>query len=311
MVGRRIAITGATGFIGGALVRELAHAGHQIKVLVRPQSLAKTRNLPNDIDVILGNLDNEASIQEFLSDADSVIHCAGAVRGATEASFIRTNEKAVHDLVGAVVSEPKIDRFLLISSLAASQPDVSAYAASKKAGEDVLSGADLNCVSTVFRPPAVYGPGDTELLPLFKTMSRGFAPIWNSSEHRFSLIYISDLVSAVTAWVSSSRPPAGIFELCDGQPGGYSMDGVIKVAENVLRRRIRPITVPSVVLNILARSNVMLARLFHYEPMLTPWKLRELRYPRWVCDNSDIAEKLAWEPCVQLAEGLPLTLVER
>ena len=66
MVGRRIAITGVTGFIGGALVRELAHAGHQIKVLVRPQSLEKTRNLPNDIDVIPGNLDNEASIQAFL-----------------------------------------------------------------------------------------------------------------------------------------------------------------------------------------------------------------------------------------------------
>ena len=89
------------------------------------------------------------------------------------------------------------------------------------------------------------------------------------------------------------------------------MDGVIKVAENVLRRRIRPITVPAVVLNILARSNVMLARLFHYEPMLTTWKLRELRYPCWVCDNSGIAEKLAWGPRVQLAEGLSLTLAER
>lgn len=311
MTRRRIAITGATGFIGGAIVRELARAGHDMQVLVRPQSIKKSALLPNNVKVTRGSLNDKKSLSSLLSNVDTVIHCAGAVRGATESAFISTNATALGDLVEVVGQEPGIERFLLVSSLAASSPEVSPYAASKKAGEELLNSLNSRVSCTIFRPSAVYGPGDTELLPLFKVMKRGFVPIWGTIEQRFSLLYITDFVAAVVNWIAAPNPPSGIYELHDGEPDGYSMKDVTGVAEGVFGRRIRPVAIPAVVLNSLARSNLNLARLIGYAPMLTPWKLRELRYPRWVCDNTEIETALRWEPQIKLARGLTLALATR
>jgi nucleoside-diphosphate-sugar epimerase len=305
---RRIAVTGATGFIGGAIVQDLARTGHRIRVLVRPKSIGKTKYLPNSVEVIEGDLSEQTNISDLIGGVDTIIHCAGAVRGGTESAFMRINEDAVRSLVNGAARESTLTRFLLVSSLAASSPEVSPYAASKRAGEDVLNAMNSRTTATIFRPPAVYGPGDTELLPLFKAMSRGFAPIWGVAEQRFSLIYINDFVAAVSCWVADPNPPAGIYELHDGRPDGYSMPDVVALAEDVLQRRIRSIPIPAVVMNSLAQSNLKLARLLGYEPMLTPWKLRELRHPRWVCDNGAITRAFGWQPQVELADGLPRAL---
>jgi nucleoside-diphosphate-sugar epimerase len=61
-------------------------------------------------------------------------------------------------------------------------------------------------------------------------------------------------------------------------------------------------------LDLAAVINLRLARIAGYEPMLTPWKLAELRYPRWVCDNSEFTAATGWEPRISLAQGLPLAL---
>jgi 2-alkyl-3-oxoalkanoate reductase len=306
---RTVAVTGATGFIGAAIVRQLVLEGYTVRILVRPESMSKAA-FSEHVEIIPGDLENPSSLNELLTGANALVHCAGVLRGAAKATFERINTEAVRQLVKMASQQHDLERFLLISSLAASQPHVSPYAASKRAGELAMALAPPHLACLALRPPAVYGPGDKELLPLFKAMAHGFAPRWAPAENRFSLIFVSDLVSAAIRWLASPVPAAGIYELHDGREGGYSMDEINVIAESVLRRRIRAVRVPAYLLDAIAMANIALARVFPFQPMLTPWKLGELRYPRWVCDNNAFASATAWEPQISFSKGLSLALAD-
>jgi len=306
---RSVAVTGATGFIGGAITASLLQQGFQVRALVRPGSSRKP--LPFGVERIVGNLDDPGSIESLLRAADAVIHCAGAVRGAHESTFTHTNVDAVNLLVRVAVHEKSIERFILLSSLAATQPQVSPYAASKQAGEAALKQGGSEISWLALRAPAVYGPRDREILPLFKAMSRGIVPVWGESDARFSLLFISDLVAAVSQCLSCATPVSGIYELHDGRSNGYTMDEIIEIVASVLQRRVYRARIPSGFLDIVASANLRLARIAGYQPMLTPWKLTELRHPRWVCDNSGFTAACGWEPLVSLADGLPLVLADK
>lgn len=305
---RSIAVTGATGFIGGAIVRSLLQRGYQVRVLVRPASIGKP--LPDGVERVVGTLRDPSSIERLLHSADAAIHCAGAVRGAERSTFVESNATAVELLVQIATQEKQLDRLLLLSSLAAAHPGVSPYAESKRSGELALQRGCGDLAWLALRSPAVYGPGDRELLPLFKAISRGLAPLWGNPNARFSLLFIDDLVDAVEQWLASEKPACGIYELHDGRSDGYTMDDVIETVARMTHRRVFRMRVPRLLLDYVAIANLRLARLVGYEPMLTPWKLAELRHPRWVCDNGDFSAVSGWEPRTLLAQGLPLAMAE-
>ena len=103
-----------------------------------------------------------------------MVHGAGAVRGNSQADFDRVNVTGTATLLDAIADLPSPPRILLLSSLAAREPQLSWYAHSKREGEQQLEKHPrLDWV--ILRPPAVYGPGDREMLPLFQAMSRGSA----------------------------------------------------------------------------------------------------------------------------------------
>lgn len=306
---RSVAVTGATGFIGGAIVRSLLDDGWRVRALVRPTSIDKP--LPAEVERVVGTLADDASLRELLHATDAVVHCAGVVRGARRSTFMRINAEALEGLARLAAEETRVKRFLHISSLAATRPEISPYAASKRAGELALAREARTMAWLVLRPPPVYGPGDRELLPLFKAMARGVAPAWGDRSARFSLIFISDLVSAAAQWLSSATPATGVYELDDGCGDGYSMDDIVDIVAALVQRRVRRVPVPAALLDVAAAVNIRLARLTGYEPMFTPWKLKELRHPRWVCDNRDFTAATGWEPRIALARGLPLALAAK
>jgi nucleoside-diphosphate-sugar epimerase len=301
-----VAVTGATGFIGGAVVRSLLDNGWHVRALVRPASFDKP--LPAEIERIAGSLADTASLKELLRGCGAVVHCAGVVRGVRASTFMRNNAETVGRLAQVASEEAGVGRFLLVSSLAATRPQVSPYAASKHAGELALEKAGGEVSWLALRPPAVYGPGDRELLPLFKVMARGIAPLWGDRDARFSLIFIADLVSAIDRWLNSPTPVTGVYELDDGRNDGYSMDDIADIVAVVAKRPVRRVHVPSALLDVAAAANLRLAQIAGYEPMLTPWKLKELRHPRWVCDNRAFTAATGWEPRTSFVEGLTLAL---
>jgi len=306
---RTIALTGATGFIGSFLAKQFHNAGWKIKALARPASM-RNRLAGSDVHWIEGNLDDLDSLRHLVCNVDSIVHCAGAVRGVSEKQFNRVNVEGVARLVHAVSEQHPLPRFLLISSLAAREPHLSPYASSKRQGEEILAAAPAQISWAAFRPSAVYGPGDREVLPLFRWIGRGIAPMLGSKDARFSLLYVEDLFEAAKLWIERRDQQPGIFELHDGHPNGYSYNEVIEIASRLFARKVLRLNVPGRLLQFLAALNQLSARTLGYKPMLTPGKVRELRHPDWICDNTALSRKIGWRPRVSLEEGLRRSLVE-
>jgi nucleoside-diphosphate-sugar epimerase len=199
-----------------------------------------------------------------------------------------------------------VPRFLLMSSLAARVPELSDYAASKWHGECAVRAAARDMRWTIFRPPAVFGPGDRELDPLFRCIARGFAPVPARAAGRFSLIHVDDLASAVLHWLAADTVSGRIFELDDGHPGGYDWQSVLALAGSALGRTgpVWQVPIPLPLLRFAAWANLGAARLLGYAPMLTPGKVREITHPDWLCDSHDFAGATGWRPAIGLESGL-------
>lgn len=299
-----VALTGASGFIGRWIARHLVAAGWRVRVLVRPGSESR---LPAGLPLLRhrGTLTAPEGLAAFVAGAQAVVHCAGQVRGITPADFEAVNVAGTRHLAAAAAGA-QVRRFVLISSLAAREPHLSPYAASKRAGEEVISAFGQAFSSLALRPPAVYGPGDREMRPLLEAMARGWIPVLSGLSARFSLLYVEDLARAVAAAVRSDAE--GVFELDDGRPGGYGWHEVQAIAAAYRHGKARLLPVPEVWLRTVARISLGLARLSGRPPMLTPAKVNELRHPDWVCDNTRICQVLDWRPQVDFATGLARTL---
>ena len=100
----KIALTGATGFIGQALLNHLTAQGFYVKALYRPSSASPNKTINSDsVEWIAGALEDEGSLHTLVTDVDVVVHCAGAVRGATLEHFKKINTAGVKRLLQAAV----------------------------------------------------------------------------------------------------------------------------------------------------------------------------------------------------------------
>lgn len=295
----RVAVTGATGFIGKNLIYRLATAGWEVRALARkPQTHSK------NLHWITGTLEDKEALAQLVAETDYVIHCAGRVRGSSSADFLKTNLDGTANLLDAVTSRAPHARFLLVSSLAAREPQLSWYADSKYQAEQYLIKHAGMIPWTIFRPTAVYGPGDREMAPLLRATRMGVLPLTGAKSSRFGLLYVDDLVEAILSWLNVDAPVHGIYELDDGTPGGYDHDAVKRIASLVWTRPVQSLPVPVSIIRAVARVNLALARLFRYSPMLTPGKVRELQHPDWVCDTDKLTRATGWRPKRRLQDAL-------
>lgn len=295
---RPVAVTGAAGFVGRAVVARLLAEGYAVRALVHRTPLGLSHPA---LDSISGGLGDAGALGRLIDGVEAVVHVAGVVRGRDARDFLPVNAEGVARVTRAAKALPAPPRVILISSLAARAPQLSHYAASKREGEARLAASGLD--HAILRPPAIYGPGDRELVPLFETMARGLVPLPGVPGARASLLHVDDLARAVRALLA--HPVHGTFELDDGHPGGYAWEEIAAIVEAVSGRgRGWRIPLPGPVMQAVATANLFAARLLRYQPMLTPGKLRELRHPDWVADNGALCAATGWQPQIPLAEGL-------
>lgn len=253
--------------------------------------------------LVKGDLDDADALQQLVAASAAVIHVAGAVRGASPREFDHINVTGTANVLAAVAAQANPPRLLLLSSLAAREPGLSWYAASKRAAEGLLlQRPDLDWV--ILRPPAVYGPGDREMLSVFRAMARGIAPVPGGAGARISLLHVADLVAACLACLETAATRGQTLTPCDGRAAGYDWQEMADLAATVWGRKVRLWQVPRWLLDGAAWINVKSARLTGRAPMLTPPKLRELRHRDWVADNSAITRVTGWRPEIDLRRGL-------
>lgn len=295
-----VLLTGATGFIGQHLQKALLAKQIPVQAVVRPASSHKN-SLLDGVDRLLADLDDSERLVPAISGASAVIYCAGTVRGRRLKDFANANIDGVRSVVSAMNRAGTNIPLLLISSLAASRPQVSDYANSKYLGEqEVKNHAAFPW--TIFRPPAVYGPGDKEMLPVLKLARRGLVMPPGPMNQKLSLIYADDLASASLAWLKCwDKCAHQVFTLDDGHNGGYDWR---EIAETVSHGGYRRVNLPNWVLFGAGHFNLALSRLLGYAPMLTPGKARELTQAHWVCNNKALNEATGWFPETDLEKGV-------
>ena len=298
-----VLLTGATGFIGQRLQKALLGNGQKVTALVRPISAHSARLLPG-VNCLQADLSDSEILAPAVSEAEAVIYCAGSVRGRQLDDFRAANIAGVRSMVDAMNLADARVPLLLVSSLAASRPHVSDYANSKFLGEQEVR-EHASFPWTIFRPPAVYGPGDKEMLPILKLAMKGLVTPTGPREQRLSLIHVDDLAAAVLAWLQSRDQCRGrVFTLDDGHSGGYDWQ---EIAETASPGRLPAGEYPGLAFVRGGRDEPVSLALLRYHPMLTPGKARELTQADWVCNNSDLSAATGWAPAIDLEQGL-LTL---
>lgn len=286
-----IGLTGATGFIGRRLLAELLAKGYKVRALARrPEQIQPQPGL----EVVAGDLDSGPALQRLISDSAVVIHMAGAIAGRSYSEFARVNAVGTGRLVETLERYRSGARLILISSLAAREPQLSDYAASKHAGEVLVQSSTLDWM--ILRPPAVYGPDDPALAPLWRMLARGWLLRAGPEQARFSLLHVDDLCSALLALLE--RPILGgqLHCLDDGRDGAYTWADVAGLGSKLSGRRVRTLPIPPPLLKTAALVNLHSSRLRTAPPILVPGKVRELIHRDWVCDNTLRTFMPNWSP---------------
>ncbi len=296
-----IAVTGGTGFIGRNLLATLVDRDIKVRALTRgDKPVMGTR-----LTWMRGSMESSQALATLVRDTTHVIHLAGRVRANTRDEFMDINTEVTGRLARICAATPSPPKLLLMSSLAAREPELSHYAASKYLAELTLQGlAGGGTPWTIFRPPAVYGPGDSEVKPLFELASKGIFLTPKDMTQRLSLLHVEDLTSAIIAWLAAPGGEGQIFEPTDPTPGGYDWTEIATHLEGHFGRKLRLVPMPRQLLMMIAHANLAWGRLSERATMLSPGKVRELLHTDWTGDPSPMQEAFNWCPRIPLSSGL-------
>lgn len=318
--GLRVLVTGATGFVGGAVVRALTGAEVAVRVFARdPTRLGALQSRVES--TVVGHLDDVKQLEEAVSGCDVVLHVAGMTKAWRSSEFIRVNEGGARNVARAVLRANRPPaRLVLVSSLAAAGPSlphrprvesdpctpVSLYGRSKLLGEiavrEVLTGSGVETV--IVRPPIVYGEGDRDVLAVIRQVARGIVPVVGGAASlgkSYSLVHVDDLARALEA-ACFRREAAGETYFVPG-PRDATLEEMLTAIEEAVGRRARRIPVPLPVARVAATAAQAWGALRRRATLVNCDKLREAAAPGWQCSGAAAAVALGHAPRIDYPEG--------
>jgi nucleoside-diphosphate-sugar epimerase len=296
-MGLALAVTGATGFVGKSLIPQLLMRGHHVSVLVRDPMHSVW---PDGVRVVKGDLADAQALAALVRGVDGVIHLAGKVSALTRHEFDLVNVLGIENVARAAV-HAGVKRFVNLSSLAAREPDLNDYAASKFAGEEKLQ-AFAQTVSIIqLRAAAIYGPGDKATLPLLKSLLNTFAVVPGGPHAWFSMIHVNDVARSVAD--AAETESTGVFELSDGSDG-YRWSDVVAVMREHFGQPKRVFFMPKAIAMMLGRGGDVVGRFLGRPAMLNSGQLRQLYHGDWRVKQQH------WpvHNSISLRKGLPETV---
>ena len=281
----KIALTGATGFVGRAILSQLETLNMPVTALARAQP-GRALQSTNMLHWITGALDQPDALAALVKGADVVIHCAGATKALKSDGFHHVNATATGDLAQAAQTAG-VGHFILLSSLAASRPEISDYAASKAAGEAAAQAQAKSMALTPLRAPAVIGPGDAATAPLFSLIARGWMPVLGKKARmgRFSVIDVQDLATLLISLACPPDTPAPQRAFSPYGHRAFGWSDLKASGARVTGRRIRELVLPEALATLAGHGADLAARLTRQAQVFSSDKLREMRAGDWIGDT--------------------------
>jgi nucleoside-diphosphate-sugar epimerase len=287
----RLAITGGTGFVGSHLIDIALAARHEVKALTRRDQLPR-----DGVEWVAGDLSSRDALEQLVDGADAVIHVAGTINAPNAAGFEKGNVQGTLSMLAAATAGG-VQRFVHVSSLAAREPKLSLYGASKAKAEELVHGSGLNWA--IVRPPAVYGPGDKETLELFRMARLGLMLM--PPKGRVSVIHADDLARLLLALASYSAPSNVLIEPDDGKPGGWTHREFARALAAAVGVRAAVISSPGILLRVAARVDHLMRR---EKAKLTVDRAAYFSHRNWVVEPKRAAPPELWRPGIDTMQGL-------
>ncbi len=318
MSGKTVLVTGATGFLGGAVCRSLARRGWSVSATGRNEAAGR-RLARAGIPFRRASLENVEEAAGLCDGQQAVVHCAArSSPWGPWQEFHAANVRATQNMLGAALTA-RVGRFVHLSTpsiyfdfrhrldLTESSPlparPVNAYTATKLAAERlVLAAGAQGLPVVVLRPRAIFGPGDTTIFPrLLRAASRRRLPIIGDGKNLADLTYIDNAAAAVADALDAPAACFGqSFNITDGQPI-VLWEFIFALLEQLglpaPRRRL-----PTRAALLLATFTEGIGRLRNREPELIRYSVGMLGYSQ-TFDLSKARTLLGYRPAVSTAEG--------
>lgn len=288
----RVAVTGASGFIGRHLVEHLAARGISVVAVRRPFE--------------------RHALLDTLRGTDAVVHLAGVVSAVRDQDYFAANVDGARAVADAARDAGVA--LIHISSLAAAGPaspqaprseddppaPINAYGRSKLQGERAIAAID-GLRWTILRPGVVYGPRDRALLPLFRFAVRGVIPLVGRADAAYTFIHVADLVRAIAAAVDSA--PAG-DTMFVGHPRAVTTRALLDGVCAATGARAVLIRVPMLLTRLAASAGDAAGSLRGRPAVINSRRYAELASEGFVCRVDRLRDRLGVVAQIDLAEGL-------
>ncbi len=315
----KVAVTGATGFIGSHLCESLLARGHEVTCLVRdPGKLRWIAGLP--VRLVPGDLESPEALRDFVTGQDIVMHAAGLTKARSREEFLRANVAGTEGLLQAIrTHDPRIHRFIYLSSQAAMGPSsanapltedvaqnpVSVYGRSKSLAEKSMQSFRDALPMTVIRPPSVYGPRDTDVFAFFRMLKRGIAPVL-SDRHLVSVLYVKNLVHGICLAIERPMGSFRSYFFTDG--GERTWGGLLDLMAQAMGRKALRVRVPFFAAAAAAGISELLGALSGKPALLSTDKLAEMRSEFHVVSDERARAELGYRPPFSTEQAIAETV---
>lgn len=292
-----VLLTGATGFIGRHVKKELVSHGYRIRILTRRFRPIACKEENVEIKVV--DYLNKDTLKGVGEGVDYVIHMAGVIKGKSFDVFKKGNIYTTINLLKELKNY-HIRKFLYLSSQSAAGPSgitpitekdaphpVSFYGLSKKIAEERIISFGLPYI--ILRPSAVFGEGDKETLTLFKMVKSGIS-VSVGKGPLFNMIYVKDLAGVILKALEKDVVNE-IYFVNNGKI--YTPLKLSQLLKKVMSKRyLLHMKVPKTLAFIAAFLNEYYSGLVNKDSILTREKMRELTQYAWLASNEKLKNEL-------------------
>ncbi|MDO8493945.1 MAG: NAD-dependent epimerase/dehydratase family protein [Deltaproteobacteria bacterium] len=310
-------VTGATGFLGSHLVDLLASEGHEVRCLVRPSSNLRWLKAKN-VRLFEGDLKpNDDGLMEACQGIDWFFHVAGLISTADPKQYYQVNVGGTRFCLEAVQKNaPQLKRFVLVSSIAAAGPSdekineampcrpLTDYGKSKLESEKIALSFKNQFPISIIRPPAIYGPRDVMIYPVFKMAKKGFFILPAGDKQKITMAYVEDVARACYWAAQEKRAIGETFFICDGDI--YHWSDIADSLAQVFYHKIIRVPVFKTLLWPIATLEEWRASLMKTTPKIHRGHVRQF-FRSWKIDCSKI-KAAGFQPKYHLEEGMKATV---
>jgi nucleoside-diphosphate-sugar epimerase len=309
---KKIAITGANGFIGSFLTNFLKNS-YQVTGLVRKGS--DTSLLEDETNITFVDYNSNEDLERIFSAHDILIHSAALTKAAKWHMFEKININLSLKLA-KMSNKFKLEQFIFLSSQAAAgacptpktetddcQP-VSMYGKSKLMAEIELQKV-LKIPYTFIRSASVFGPGEKDFYIYFKMINKHISTLIGKKERYLSLIYVEDLARLTAATVANPKAYHEIFFASDGKT--YTWEYFAQTLSKIMNKSVYQIRIPENLVFLVAEINEFIAKFTKKYPTLNREKIKEMKELCWLVDNNKARDILNYEPKYDLKSSLTKT----